>query len=194
VEGPARTELGDGSLVLRPWRPEDVPRVAEICRDSEIARWTRVPSPYTEEHARAWIEQTVRDWDARRGEAAFAVEDAAGGPVLAAIGLRLLHEEYGVRGSVGYWVAAEARGRGVATGALRLVSRWGLRELGLPRVELVTDPDNVASQRVAEKAGFRREGVLRGYLQMAEGRRDCVIFSVLADDELEEANSGTGRT
>jgi ribosomal-protein-alanine N-acetyltransferase len=193
VEGPARTELRDGSLVLRPWRLEDVPRVAEICRDPEIARWTRVPSPYTEEDARAWIEQTVRDWDVRRGEAAFAVEDAAGGRVLAAIGLRLLHEDYGLRGSTGYWVAAEARGLGVATGALRLVSRWGIRDLGLPRVELVTDPDNVASQRVAEKAGFRREGVLRSYLQMPHGRRDCVIFSLLAD-ELEEGNSGTGPT
>jgi [ribosomal protein S5]-alanine N-acetyltransferase len=48
-----------------------------------------------------------------------------------------------VQGSIGYWVAKESRGRGIATGALRLVSRWGLEEVGLPRLELVTDPENI---------------------------------------------------
>jgi RimJ/RimL family protein N-acetyltransferase len=190
MQRPERTELTDGSLVLRPWRPEDVPRVARICSDPEISRWTRVPSPYTEEHARTWIEQTVRDWDSGQGEAAFAVTDASG-EVVGAIGLRLLQEEYGVRGSIGYWVAAEARGRGVATDALKLASRWGLRQLGLERLELVTDPANEASQRVAKKAGFRREGLLRSYLQLPNGRRDVVMFSLLAQ-ELEDAEAGTG--
>jgi RimJ/RimL family protein N-acetyltransferase len=176
--------------VLRPWRLEDVPRVARICSDPEISRWTRVPSPYTEEHARTWIEQTVRDWDSGQGEAAFAVTDTSG-EVVGAIGLRLLQEEYGVRGSIGYWVAAEARGRGVATDALKLASRWGFRQLGLQRLELVTDPANEASQRVAEKAGFRREGLLRSYLQLPNGRRDVVMFSLLAE-ELEDAEAGTG--
>ena len=189
MQSPERTELTDGSLLLRPWRLEDVPRVAQICADPEISRWTRVPFPYTEEHARTWIEQTVHDWDSGEGEAAFAVTEATSGEVVGAIGLRPMHEEYGVRGSIGYWVAAEARGRGVATGALKLVSRWGLGLLGLPRVELVTDPENEASQRVAEKAGFRREGLLRSYLQMPNGRRDVVMFSLLAD-ELEDAEAG----
>ena len=185
-------ELTDGSLVLRPWRLEDVPLVAEVCRDPEIARWTRVPRPYTEEHARTWIEQTIRDWDSGEGETAFAVTDGGSGEVLGAIGLRVLEEEYGVRGSIGYWVAADARGRGVATDALRLVSRWALRELGLPRVELVTDPGNAASQRVAEKAGFQKEGLLRSYIQMPNGRRDALMFSLLAD-ELEDGRAGTAR-
>jgi len=192
MRGRERTELTDGALVLRPWRLEDVPRVAEICTDPEIARWTRVPSPYTERHARAWIEQTVRDWDSGEGEAAFAVTDASNSEVVGAIGLRV-HEDYALQGSIGYWVAADARGRGVATGALRLVSRWGLRELGLPRVQLVTDPGNKASQRVAERAGFRREGLLRSYIQMAHERRDCVMFSLLGD-ELEEGEGGTANT
>jgi RimJ/RimL family protein N-acetyltransferase len=130
----------------------------EICSDPEIPRWTRVPSPYTEEHARTWIEQTVREWDARQGEAAFAVTDAESREVVGAIGLRLL-EHYSVRGSIGYWVAADARGRGVATNALRLVSRWALRELGLPRVELVTIP------RTWHRSGSRRRpaSCRRGY-------------------------------
>lgn len=187
MEAPARTELVDGTLRLRPWRLEDVPRVTEICQDPEIPRWTRVPSPYREEHARTWIEQTDRDWDERR-HGAFAVTDAATGEVIGAIGLRL-HEDYAFQGSIGYWVANEARGRGVATGALRLVSRWALEQLGLPRLQLVTDPENVASQRVAEHVGFRREGLLRAYIELQGGRRDCVMFSLLAG-ELEDGDRG----
>ena len=183
----ARTELSDGALVLRPWRLDDVPRLTEICGDPEISRWTRVPFPYTEEHARTWIEQTIRDWDDRR-HAAFAVIDAASGEVVGAIGLRLF-EDYALQGSIGYWVAKEARGRGVATGALRLLSRWALREVGLPRVQLVTEPENVPSQLVAERAGFRREGLLRSYIELQGRRRDCLMFSLLAA-ELEDENEG----
>src|SRR5919201_4056876 len=187
MEALARTELSDGALVLRPWRLDDVPRVTEACGDREISRWTRVPFPYTEEHARSWIEQTIRDWDDRK-HAAFAVTDAESGELVGAIGLRL-HEDYALQASIGYWVAREARRRGVATGAVRLVSQWALRELALPRVQLVTDPENVPSQIVAERAGFRREGLLRSYLELQGGRRDCLMFSLLAS-ELEDENRG----
>ena len=60
------------------------------------------------------------------------------------------------------------------------LSRHALEELELQRLELVTDPDNVASQRVAEKVGFQREGVLRAHLRHPDGRiRDSVMFSLL---------------
>jgi [ribosomal protein S5]-alanine N-acetyltransferase len=182
VEALPRTELTDGTVRLRPWRLDDVPRVTEACQDPEIPGWTAViPDPYTEDDARAWIEQTIRDWDART-EAAFAVTDAETGEVLGAIGLNL-QEHYALQASIGYWVAKEARGRGVATAALRLVARWGLRDLGLPRVQLLTDPENVPSQRVAENVGFRREGLLRSYIEArGRGRRDCLMFSLLAGE------------
>jgi RimJ/RimL family protein N-acetyltransferase len=68
----------------------------------------------------------------------------------------------------------------MCTRALRLLSRWGLDELALQRLDLITDPDNAASQRVAEKVGFRREGVLRAHLRHPDGRiRDSVMFSLL---------------
>jgi [ribosomal protein S5]-alanine N-acetyltransferase len=83
-------------------------------------------------------------------------------------------------GHIGYWCAADARGRGVTTRALRLLSKHSLEELGLERLELITDPDNRASQRVAEKVGFQREGVLRSHLLHPDGRRrDSVMFSLL---------------
>jgi RimJ/RimL family protein N-acetyltransferase len=86
-------------------------------------------------------------------------------------------------GHIGYWMTAEARGRGLTTAALRALSRWGIEDLGLGRVELVTDPENIASQRVAEKAGFQREGILRSMLLSRDGsRRDGVMFSLLPDE------------
>jgi RimJ/RimL family protein N-acetyltransferase len=80
---------------------------------------------------------------------------------------------------VGYWLCREARGRGAATTAVRLVAGWAFRELGVGRLNLQTAPENLASQRVAERAGFTREGVLRAWLPTADGRRDSVMFSLL---------------
>ena len=83
-------------------------------------------------------------------------------------------------GHIGYWTAPAERGRGVTARALRLACRWSFAHLELGRLELVTDPDNVASQRVAEKAGFTREGVLRAHVLHPDGRRrDSVMFSLL---------------
>ena len=83
-------------------------------------------------------------------------------------------------GHIGYWCAPETRGRGVTTRALRLLCKHALEDLGLQRLELITDPDNGASQRVAEKVGFQREGVLRSHLLHPDGRRrDSVMFSLL---------------
>jgi RimJ/RimL family protein N-acetyltransferase len=165
---------GEG-VVLRPWRIEDVPAVTAACQDAEIARWLSfVPQPYTEMHARLYVEDCMDASDDRKP---FAIMDAETGALIGSIDMRINRMQ---TGHVGYWIAAEARGRGLTTAALRALSRWAIEELGLGRVELVTDPDNIASQRVAEKAGFTREGVLRSMLLNRDGsRRDGVMFSLL---------------
>lgn len=85
-------------------------------------------------------------------------------------------------GQIGYWMKREARGRGVATRALRLVSEWGFEELRLARLQLITEPENLASQRVAEKAGFQREGLLRAFAEIKGRRPDFYIYSLLPGD------------
>jgi RimJ/RimL family protein N-acetyltransferase len=85
-------------------------------------------------------------------------------------------------GEVGYWMKREARGRGLATRALALVSRWALGEKRLARFQLRADVENVASQRVAEKAGFVREGVLRSSLELKGERRDVIMYSLVPED------------
>ncbi|HEX4747888.1 MAG TPA: GNAT family protein [Gaiellaceae bacterium] len=171
-------ELRDGDLVLRPWTEDDVPALVDACNDAEIARWIPViPSPYTEEDARAFISGTSRavpEYTVPEHSFAITVDASLAG----AIGMSVNSMDY--RGRIGYWVGAAARRRGVCTRALRLLSRWALDELRLQRLDLITDPDNVASQRVAEKVGFRREGVLRAHLRHPDGRiRDSVMFSLL---------------
>ena len=165
-------ELYDDDLVLRPWTEADVPALVVACNDPEIAHWIPlIPTPYTEEDALTFVRGDVRP---EEQSLAMALE----GTVVGAIGLGVNSMNY--RGRIGYWVAAPARGRGVCTRALRLLSGWALDELELQRVDLITDPDNLASQRVAEKVGFRREGVLRAHLRHPDGRiRDSVMFSLL---------------
>jgi RimJ/RimL family protein N-acetyltransferase len=79
-------------------------------------------------------------------------------------------------------VKADARGRGVASRAVALLARFAFDQLGAARVQLLTESDNVASQRVAEKAGFTREGTLRSFLDFKGRRRDAVMFSLLPGD------------
>jgi hypothetical protein len=85
------------------------------------------------------------------------------------------------RGSaaLGYWLAPRARGRGVASCAVRLLAQWGFTKLGLARIELTCGPDNKASQRVAGRCGFVHEGVMRSHTPFKGARRDTVIFSLL---------------
>ena len=101
--------------------------------------------------------------------------DAASARLAGSITLR----DVDLNGQIGYWVARAARGRGVATRALILVSRWALDELGYPRVQLLTHPENRASQRVAEKAGFTCEAVLRSYIDIRGRRYDGIMFGLL---------------
>jgi RimJ/RimL family protein N-acetyltransferase len=162
-------ELRDGDLVLRPFTLDDVPAITRACQDPEIHRWIPViPRPYTAEDARAFV--TAEDLGHQ-----FAVVEQ--GELIGSIGMRVNQFK---TGHIGYWCAKEARGRGLTSRALHLVARFGLEDLGLGRLELITDPDNVASQRVAEKVGFRREAVLRSHLLHPDGRRrDSVMFSLL---------------
>ena len=178
---PPEPPLADEVVALRPWRADDAPAVAAVIDgDPEIASWLdQVPQPYGLDEAHAYIAACRRGWEEGTG-ASFAVLDAADERVLGSLGIRLADLPAGVA-EAGYWVVREARGRGVATRALRLAARWILGQEGLERLQLRADALNVPSQRVAEKAGFRREGILRSlHYNPRLGRRvDFVIFSLL---------------
>lgn len=175
---PPSPPLAAGGIRLRQWRPDDAEAVVVACQDPEIRRFTGVPEEYTLAAARQWFAAIEEGW--REGvRAGFAVTTIDDDQVLGSVGLAIGSHAVG---NIGYWVAAEARGQEVATTALSLISRWGLGDLGLARVQLETFPENLASQRVAEKAGFVREGVLRSALAHRGERVDAVVFSLIASD------------
>jgi RimJ/RimL family protein N-acetyltransferase len=167
--------LADGVITLRRWRKDDVETLVDaIDGDREIARWLdQVPQPYTLKDARAYIAGEVD-----RDETAFAITDAADGRVLGSIGARPAGDG---TFEIGYWLRADARGRGLTARALVLLGRWALEQPGVARVQLRADPENVASCRVAEKAGFTFEGVLRSVHRNERlGRRqDHAMYSLL---------------
>jgi RimJ/RimL family protein N-acetyltransferase len=170
--------LSDGKVTVRHWREDDIPEIVAACSDPEIPRWTSVPSPYTEADARAF-QADLRPAMEAGERCAFGIVE--GGAVAGAIGFpRLSWPDE--RAEVGYWVAAHARGRGLATRAVRLVCDWGFEECGFHRIELIAATGNPASRAVAERAGFTREGVLRDYMVGKGERHDMVMFSLLRGD------------
>jgi RimJ/RimL family protein N-acetyltransferase len=173
--------LADAVVTLRPWREEDAPAiVAAIDGDPEITQWLDlIPQPYGLADARDYIAQCRRAWADGTG-ATFAVLEAASGSLAGSTGVRFGNPVHAVA-EIGYWVAREARGRGLATQALRLVCRWLVEEVGVARLQLQADALNQGSQRVAEKAGFTREGVLRAsrWNERRGTRVDFVMFSLL---------------
>jgi RimJ/RimL family protein N-acetyltransferase len=168
--------LDDGVIRLRPPEPADVDAVVECCSDHDAFRFTSLPSPYERRHAVEWIEESARCW-ADGVRASFVIVDAVTGELLGNIGLVRLEHDQDVA-EVGYLVKRAARGRGIAPRAVRLVSRWVLRDLGIARLELQTDVRNTASQRVAEKAGFTREGEVDPPERCRDRSERMVMFSL----------------
>ncbi|MFC8733228.1 GNAT family N-acetyltransferase [Luteimicrobium sp. NPDC057192] len=171
--------LTDGEIRLRPWRDEDADAQLAGFADPVFRRFSDgVPLD------RADVVKRIRAVERQRAEgtaAYWAIDDAHDGRLLGEVSLSGIDHRQG-RASVGYWLTASARGRGVATRAVRLAARSAFTDLGLARLELTCAPDNAASQAVAERSGFRREGLLRAHLPFKGGRRDSLVYGLLPED------------
>jgi RimJ/RimL family protein N-acetyltransferase len=173
---------------LRPWRADDVDAVVAACQDPEIQRWTQVPVPYAREHAEGFVGGIAAStWTA--GGALFAVEPAAGGPLIGSIGLFPPRDGFA---EAGYWSVAGYRGRGFTAESLAVLTVWAFRDLGLHRVELHVDPENVGSRRVAERAGFLEEGLIRRRFLHRGRPTDVVLYALLVADSGPEARQPSG--
>ena len=163
-------------LLLRPFDAADTDDLFEATKDAEIMRWMPWAPGQTTAQARDWcIVHAHADPD-QQVNFAVVVDDRCSG----AIGLSRASWGTG-RVEIGYWMAPWARRRGYAVEATRAVAAYAFQK-GLYRVELLAATGNVASQRVAERAGFTREGVLREALMVPGGRSDAVLFSLLKGD------------
>lgn len=181
--------LTDGTVRLRLMTGADVDAVAEACQDPEIARFTTVPSPYRPRHAREWLTQSRGGLESGT-ELHTLIVDHASDVVLGSAGISGIDSATG-RCASGYWVRADARGRGVATRALNQLSEFAFDALGVQRIEVWIDPENAASRRVAERVGFHREGLLRSFMPINGVRRDMLMYSLLPG-ELADHHASSG--
>jgi RimJ/RimL family protein N-acetyltransferase len=169
--------LADDVVLLRRWRESDVPAQLEAFSDPLFLRFSDW-APQTEAGARAYLAEHEQARKAGEQIEFALVEPHDHNVVLGGASLHNVEMDQG-RAAIGYWLASHARGRGVATHAVRLISRWAFEELQLARLDLTCGPDNRASQAVAERCGFTREGILRSHIPFKGTRRDSVVFSLL---------------
>lgn len=168
--------LNDERVSIRPWTEADLDCVRQASDDPRIPEGTSVPKLFTPAEGLAFIH---RQWSRARdgvGVSQAIVEngtDQAVGLVFVA-----LRPQPHV-GGLGYWVVPSARGQGIATAAVRLVSAWALNAFGLQRLEAWVEPDNVPSRRVLANAGFHEEGRLRRFLSTPAGPSDALVYSVV---------------
>jgi RimJ/RimL family protein N-acetyltransferase len=167
------------TLALEPLGREHLPGVEDLLRDPEVLHFTRIPEPPPPDFAETWL--GLYEEGRREGaREAFAVVDGDGEFLGLALVPRIEREAR--TAELGYIVASSARGRGVATAALELLTEWAFRELEALRLELLITHTNDASKRVAERNGYRREGVLRSFHIKQDVRDDVEIWSRLPSD------------
>jgi RimJ/RimL family protein N-acetyltransferase len=178
-----KTELTDGIISLRPYTTDDADELYEAVRESipELQPWMPWCHPdYAIEETREWLSKRDDAW--KNGtDYGFRIADAHSDRMLGGVGLSRIDNLHH-RANLGYWIRTSATGRGVATRATRLLARFGFEELKLIRIEIVAAVGNLASQRVAEKAGAVREGVMRKALLNHGVAHDAVLTSLIAED------------
>jgi ribosomal-protein-serine acetyltransferase len=185
--------LVSGQVLLRPYRPDDADDLYAAARESiaEVYPWMPWCHPdYSIDESIAYARQCSARW--REGtEYGFVITDAGGGSFLGGCGMEYINPVNRIV-SLGYWVRTSRTRQGVASTATRLLTRFGFEELKLNRIEIIASIDNQASQRVAEKTGAIREGVLRNRLVVRElvpdtrvyrdRSSDAVVFSLIPQD------------
>ena len=173
-----RVELKTERLLLRPFMLEDVDDVFEYARDPEWAEYLllRIPQPYTREDAEEFLARAVlTSWGTNP---LFAI--VLDSTVIGGINLRIRPEDE-IAG-LGYGIARTHWGKGLVPEAARAVIGWGFKQYGLTKIYATADLRNKRSQRVMEKLGMTREGVLRSHRKGREGRVDEVYYGLLRQE------------
>jgi [ribosomal protein S5]-alanine N-acetyltransferase len=179
-------EIPCGVCILRPWRRGDEPALIRHANSREI--WLNLrdqfPHPYTDDDAVAWIEFA----SAQIPPTSFAIEvgEAVGG-----VSLKLHDDVERVSAEMGYWLGESHWNKGIMTAAVRGATSYAFEQFSLTRIFAVPYASNLASQRVLEKAGYVREGVLRRSAIKDGNVLDQVLFAIT---DLDREHAGRDRS
>ncbi len=166
-----------GDVRLRALRDADIPRIVEACSDARTQHWLgQMPSPYSDDDARAWMEHN-RDGAATGTKVTWAIVDPATDLLLGAINIFDVTE---VDCEIGYWAHPEARGRGMMGQAMRATTAYAFSELGVGRVRAFAALDNTASRHVIASTGYTQSGIERLGTTIRTGLADMALYDVLA--------------
>lgn len=165
---------------LRPFRAEDAARIQEGSADAESQRWLgQLPAPYTLDDARTYLERRT-ELLATGESVTWAIADPDDDRLL---GTALwFHHNPRVACEIGYWTHPEARGRGLTTRAVRLLTGHCFATLGVQRVTGLVAAGNTASRRVLEHAGFRHYADERCAAWVREGWVDAALYDVTVSE------------
>lgn len=175
---PGDDRLSGPRIKLRLFRSDDAADVAESCQDPDIPRYTFMPDAMTEDQARAWIGRRLELRSS--GLHSFAITTPPDDRCVGQVGVYV--ESSHRRAETFYWLDRRLRGRGLTVEALDVATRWAFAQHPVVRAHLITHLDNHASQRVAERCGYQREGVLRAWEPIKDAQPDVVMWSRLASD------------
>lgn len=175
--------MTSGTILVRPLAPGDLESLYAAILESKdaVGRWMSWCHPdFSVRDAEEWIAHCERSWEAG-ADREFGIVDAESGEVLGCAGVNQFNRIHNFA-NVGYWVRTSRVGRGVATSAVLSLAKYAFGELKLSRIEIVAQVDNVASRRVAEKAGCRFEGIARNRIVYRGQPRDAAVYSLIPGD------------
>jgi ribosomal-protein-serine acetyltransferase len=178
-----KTEWASELVGIRPYRPSDIPHLLEAVQESmpELHEWLPWCHPQYNVHDSAEFMAT-RDEEWQNGvHYSFVIHARVNGYFLGGVGINFVNRVHNFA-NLGYWVRSHATRHVVATAAVRLAAQFAFTELKFTRLEILTGLENKPSQRVAEKLGAVREGVLRRRLVLYGEPRDAVLFSLIPED------------
>lgn len=176
-------EFSDGIVGLRRFRASDIPLLfaavtESISELSSAMTWCQ--DGYSMEKSAAFVSSCHIRWH-DGDEYTFVIFDAKDRRLLGSVGINHINRTHGF-GNLGYWVRSTRTNRGFASAAVRLASRFALKDLGLHRLEMVVSAANVPSQRVAQKAGAKFEGLLRKRIMLQGKLHDAALYSLISSD------------
>lgn len=166
-----------GSVALRAIAVDDVDQITASCQDAALQRYIPVPRPYHRADAEDYVARSIALWPTGRKHVFSVVPAARPDLLLGVVSLTVA----GRCGNAAYWLTPEARGRGAASAALRMVSGWAFEHRDLAVILLEIHATNEASKRVAAAAGFHHSGDIE--VATDDGPRQALLYVRLASDQ-----------
>ncbi len=175
--------LSDGKVLLRCCRIEDAQEHCDAVHESlgELMMWMPWANEnYSVDDSRTWLKACSTVWD-KGMEYNFAIVNPLTQKIIGWCGLNRIDYQNMIA-NLGYWIRKQDCNQGIASAAALLLARFGFEKLHFNRIEIKAAKDNIASQRVAEKTGAVREGILRNLINQQGRVSDGVMYSLIPSD------------